>query len=256
MMAGADWRWRARRGRGCSGGHGSCRGSQAGGPLWSPRRRAFWDTNVKWWRWRLMTDGEWGVDNAGITWLPSKRLHHSPGGGQDGGVESPKAGKSHGQWNSPVHHAKHLVCKSLQRKDSVVQNQIKKKQVAQFTDGHRNLPQLQHHCPRWHSWGGWCSKPRWSEYKSRSLWAWKWRWPGAGSCSSHKQTAEGSRRDQTQILSLKCRISLSRVKRLIDPVSVGRMWIGLRCGCLLLNLPGNYGRGSWSNHMCSLDSFV
>lgn len=37
----------------------------------------------------------------------------SPGGCQNGGVESSEAGQRHGQWDGPVHHAKHLVCKRL-----------------------------------------------------------------------------------------------------------------------------------------------
>ena len=41
----------------------------------------------------------------------------SPGGRQDGGVESSEAGKSHGQGNGPVHHTKHLVRKRLEGED-------------------------------------------------------------------------------------------------------------------------------------------
>lgn len=56
-----------------------------------------------------------------------------------------------------------------------------------------NVRQLQHRCLGWRWWGGWCSKPRWSECRSPSRWAWRWQWPEAGSCSSQKQTAEGDK---------------------------------------------------------------
>lgn len=59
-------------------------------------------------RWRQVTEG---TDKRGIK---SKfRSHRSPGGRQDGGVESSEAGERHGQGDGPVHDAKHLVCKRL-----------------------------------------------------------------------------------------------------------------------------------------------
>ena len=42
---------------------------------------------------------------------------HSPGGSQDGGVESSEAGESHSEGNGPVHDPEHLVCKRLEREE-------------------------------------------------------------------------------------------------------------------------------------------
>lgn len=49
--------------------------------------------------------------------MTAKNTHHSPGGSQDGGVESSEAGKSHSEGDRPVHYTKHLVCKCLEREE-------------------------------------------------------------------------------------------------------------------------------------------
>lgn len=180
-MVMVDWHWRAGRGRECSGGHGSCTGSRAGGPLWSPRRTAFRDTKIcnravmsdvdghKWqWvgvlitqRWRktlLKCDRCIHLEEARMEALSPPKQERATAKGIVQFI-TPNTWSAN-VWKEKIKWWKAALDAYRAKARWVIEDYV-------------HLPQLQHHCLRWHWWGGLCSKPRWSECRSLSLWAWK-----------------------------------------------------------------------------------